>query len=173
MSDSATASSTITFPEQRSSLDTVRDWANRFDFVTLNVVEDDARAGTFEVSSPGEPGKTITITSAGQSFTITYYVAKDHNINLVTTSIDKGVNIIATFDEGYFDGWDYSVPESLSSYINVNRNDKDKNTSTLTVTLADGYEGEEDFTIYASLTNGKTASATVTVNGSSISAYVN
>ena len=173
LSDSATASSTITFPEQRSSLDTVRDWANRFDFVTLNVVEDDARAGTFEVSSPGEPGKTITITSAGQSFTITYYVAKDHNINLVTTSIDKGVNIIATFDEGYFDGWDYSVPESLSSYINVNRNDKDKNTSTLTVTLADGYEGEEDFTIYASLTNGKTASATVTVNGSSISAYVN
>ena len=114
MSDTKTVTATIRFPAVGSSLSEIESFASKYDFVKVQTVQDDGLADTFVINgSDGiryNPGDTVTLES-NISFTITYYVKKEHTLVIVpTTSIDgKTLNLgVSMDDDNSFNSWEYN-----------------------------------------------------------------
>ena len=107
------------------------------------------------------PGQSITVDPNTYKIKVTYYIEKEHTLDLVTTSSNDGktLNITANMDaNSSFDSWSYTQLEGL----NFSENGK-----TLSIS-ANGIKSSTSFTVIASSVygdvQGKEASITVYVS---------
>ena len=157
-----TITATITIPTNYSQSE-METWAQRYDFVTFKT-EMTNEPGLLNkkytvVDQNGnelKQGQSIMVNDSSFKLTVTYYVERDHSLNIVSTSSNEGrtLNLTANYDDySEFEGWDYT--EMAGVTFNESGN-------TLSITVGQ-FDASTSFFISAS-TNYKTANVTVYVN---------
>ena len=111
---------TITVPNEGASRSELEDWAERYSFIdfVVKTTNDLEKIGTFEVSNGNKyltPGATILVDDVNEKFTVTYYVEKEHKLEInVTSTNSKKINLVAKCDSGStFDYWMYSERDGV------------------------------------------------------------
>ncbi len=107
----------FTVPDRDSSRDRVESWASRYGFIDFVVEQTSTLSdiNTFMVTDGSnrlEYGATYHVTDSSARYTCTYYVEKDHTLNVAVAygnDDNRSVSLSPSFDEGStFDRWEYS-----------------------------------------------------------------
>jgi len=123
ISKEATVTATITIPKNASQAE-METWCNRYDFVTFKTetTSDPALLNkkykvVDQTGSELSQGQSINVENSGFRLTVTYYVERDHILNLVTSSLDGGKSIrISANSEGDPITWYYGgMPGFISA----------------------------------------------------------
>ena len=147
-----------------TSLSGLQNWANRYDFIsfTTETTNDYSKVNTYRIVDQNgnslSPGQSVTVSDPNYRISVTYYVEKEHSLDLVPTKSSDGktLNITASMDaDSTFDEWKYSEIEGLSFSENGN---------TLSITV-NGIESSTSFTVtaYSAYGDGQGKEASMTV----------
>ncbi len=147
-----------------TSLSGLQNWANRYDFIsfTTETTNDYSKVNTYRIVDQNgntlSPGQSVTVSDPNYRISVTYYVEKEHTLDLVPTKSSDGktLNITASMDaDSTFDEWKYSEIEGLSFSENGN---------TLSITV-NGIESSTSFTVtaYSAYGDGQGKEASMTV----------
>ena len=156
----------------------LQNWANRYDFVsfTTEATNDYSKVDTYRIVDQNgntlTPGQSITVSDPNYRISITYYVEKEHTLELIPTSSDGGkiLNITANMDaDSKFGYWDYpdtsgvKIEENGSS-ISIRGNGIESSTSftvTAVSNYGDGKEKKATITVYVSVAEDGTVTVSV------------
>ena len=147
-----------------TSLSGLQNWANRYDFIffTTEATSDYSKVNTCRIIDGNgnslSPGQSIMLDPNTYRIRVTYYIEKEHTLDLVTTSSSDGktLNITANMDaDSRFDEWEYSEYEGLSFSENGN---------SLSIT-PNGITSSTSFTVtaYSAYGNDQSKEASITV----------
>ncbi len=123
ISKEATVTATITIPKNASQAE-MESWCSRYEFVTFKTetTSDPALLNkkykvVDQTGSELSQGQSINVENSGFRLTVTYYVERDHILNLVTSSLDGGKSIrISANSEGDPITWSYGgMPGFISA----------------------------------------------------------
>ncbi len=122
----ATITATITIPKN-ATLSEMEEWASRYDFVSFKTeTTKDANllSQKYKVVDQNgnelKKGQNVTVDNSSFKLRVTYYIEKEHVLNLVTSSLDGGesIRITANTDGDAVKNWYYDdMPDFVSASI--------------------------------------------------------
>ena len=152
ISKEKTITATITIP-RNADMSYLQNWANQYDFVSFKTetTNDPNLVGTYTIVDQNNnkltPEQSITINNSGFRIYITYYVQKEHSLEIIpSTTSGGGINLSAILDDdNQFEEWTWDIGDESGISFG------DPKSTSISISVS-GTPTVNSFVVYASST---------------------